>query len=129
MWARAIAAWLLILFVAILSGGVRERFIHPRYGNFAAELFGATVLSVTIFLAALTIVPGWFLSPGWLSLLWVTMTVSFEFLFFHYVVGHSWSELLAAYRFWEGRLWVVVLAVLGLAPFAAHRWLEIGAPH
>jgi hypothetical protein len=50
------------------------------------------------------------------------MTVGFEFLFFHYVAGHSWADLLDANRFWEGRLWVLVLLTLALAPFIAARW-------
>lgn len=123
MWVRAIAAWFTILFVAVLSGGVRERFVRPSYGNLAAEIFGAAILSVAVVVSAFWVTPRWSLSPGWLALLWLAMTVAFEFFFFHYVGGHSWSELLAAYRFWEGRLWVVVLVAIVVAPFVAQRFV------
>ncbi len=121
MWTRAIAAWFGILCVAVLSGGMRDGLVRPRYGNLAAEIFGAAVLSSAILLAAFWMVPRWTISPGWLALLWLAMTESFEFLFFHYVGGHSWSELLAAYRFWEGRLWVLVLVAIVVAPFLVRK--------
>jgi hypothetical protein len=123
MWTRAIAGWFAILSVAVLSGGVRDRMVRTRYGNLAAEIFGAAVLCIAIQVVACWVILRWSLSPGWLALLWLLMTEAFEFLFFHYVGGHSWSELLAAYRFWEGRLWVVVLLALAVAPFAARRWM------
>jgi|SRR5512146_1655119 hypothetical protein len=128
MWPRAIAAWFAILCVAVLSGGIRDRLVRPRYGNLTAEIFGAAILSLAIVAAAFWIMPRWSISPGWLALLWLTITEAFEFLFFHYVGGHSWGELLAAYRFWEGRLWIVVLATIVVAPFFA-RAVERGRTH
>jgi hypothetical protein len=119
MWARAISVWFAILCVAVLSGGIRDRLIQPRYGNLVAEVFGAATLSLAIVAAAFLVMPHWSISPGWLALLWLAMTEAFEFLFFHYVGGHSWSELLAAYRFWEGRLWIVVLVTIVVAPYVA----------
>jgi hypothetical protein len=43
--------------------------------------------------------------------------VAFEFLFFHFVGGHSWSELLANYNIFAGRVWVVVLLWVAAAPY------------
>ena len=47
---------------------------------------------------------------------WVGLTVAFEFLFCHYVGGPSWSALLANYDLTAGRLWVLLLLWIGLAP-------------
>lgn len=51
----------------------------------------------------------------------MALTVAFEFLFFHYVGGRSWSELLANYTLFEGRVWVAVLAWVAIAPYVFFR--------
>jgi hypothetical protein len=56
-----------------------------------------------------------------IGLLWMALTVAFEFLFFHYVGGHSWSELLANYNVLKGRVWVVVLVWVAIAPYVFFR--------
>jgi hypothetical protein len=48
--------------------------------------------------------------------LWVVLTVSFEFIFSHYVVGHSWNALLADYNIFKGRVWSLVLLASFFAP-------------
>jgi hypothetical protein len=45
----------------------------------------------------------------------MALTVTFEFLFFHFFGGHPWSELLAHYNVANGRVWVLILAWPGLA--------------
>jgi hypothetical protein len=50
------------------------------------------------------------------GLLWLVLTVAFEFGFFHYVVGKPWDVLLADYNILRGRLWVLVLATVLLGP-------------
>ena len=52
------------------------------------------------------------------------MTVAWEFGFFHYAMGHSWEELLANYAFWQGRLWVLVLAGILVAPVLTYSRLR-----
>ncbi|MCL6545144.1 MAG: hypothetical protein K6T61_07935, partial [Bryobacteraceae bacterium] len=52
---------------------------------------------------------------------WCAATVAFEFGFGHYIIGHPWSALLADYNLFRGRLWVLVLLTLLLAPLAAKR--------
>jgi hypothetical protein len=39
-----------------------------------------------------------------ICLLWLALTVAFEFLFFHFVGGHPWSELLDNYDELNGRI-------------------------
>ena len=126
---RAILCWFAILVVAVVSGGLREAYVRPWFGFFAAELFGAAVLSAAVIVAAFVVMrpsgaTDWPAAALQVAALWLVMTLAFEFLFFHYVGGKPWSELLAAYRFWEGRLWVVVLAAIAASPFIAGRWLS-----
>ena len=52
---------------------------------------------------------------------WLALTVAFEFLFFHYLGGHSWAELLANYDLVHGRLWPLLLVWIAVAPYIFHR--------
>ena len=54
--------------------------------------------------------------------LWLGLTVAFEFSFGHFVAGHSWSRLFQDYNLFAGRLWVLVLLWLTLAPYLFYRW-------
>jgi len=53
---------------------------------------------------------------------WAALTVAFEFLFFHYLGGHSWAALLANYNVRQGRVWVFVVLWLAVAPFLFFRY-------
>jgi hypothetical protein len=56
------------------------------------------------------------------GVLWASATVTFEFLFGHYVNGDSWETLRAAYRLADGRLWSLDVAVVAAAPALARGW-------
>jgi len=55
------------------------------------------------------------------GLIWLGLTVAFEFLFGHYVVGHPWSKLLYDYNVFAGRVWVAVLIWVTVAPYVLYR--------
>ncbi len=50
------------------------------------------------------------------GLIWLSLTIAFEFIFGHYVVHQSWAQLFGDYDILVGRLWVVVLLAVGLLP-------------
>ncbi len=41
--------------------------------------------------------------------MWVVLTILFEFVFGHFVMGHPWSKLFTDYNILEGQLWSIVL--------------------
>jgi hypothetical protein len=47
-----------------------------------------------------------------IGVIWLIITVAFEFGFFHYVMGKPWETLLADYNVLRGRIWVLVLATV-----------------
>jgi hypothetical protein len=51
----------------------------------------------------------------------MALTIAFEFLFFHFVGGHPWSELLANYNLAGGRGWVLLLVWVGVALYVFYR--------
>ena len=118
-------AWLLMPIIGIINGTIRQY----AYSNALGELRAHQVSTVTgIFLFGLYI---WALTLFWkirssaeaiaIGLIWLTLTIAFEFLFGHYVMKHSWSRLLHDYNLFEGRLWVLVLLWVTLAPYVFHK--------
>ena len=55
------------------------------------------------------------------GLIWLALTVVFEFLFGHYVVGHPWSRLLHDYNILQGRVWALVLIWTAVVPYVIYR--------
>ena len=55
------------------------------------------------------------------GMMWLGFTVTFEFIFGHYVVGHPWAHLLYDYNLLQGRLWVLVLVWTVFAPLAVFK--------
>ena len=118
---KAVWVWLLILPAMIANGIVRETVLVSSFSRTTADIMSA-ILGIIIILA----ITGLFfrrvtgISTSTLvgiSLIWLVLTVAFEFIFGHYVDKKPWSELVQNYALWEGRLWPLVLLTLVLSPF------------
>jgi len=122
---RLMAAWLVMLAVSVLNGIARDvgygRGLDPLLAHQLSTLYGMTLLGVVIGTYAWR----WpFASPVAAlraGVFWLSLTVAFEFLFFHFVTGHAWEELLANYDLLAGRLWVVLLLWIAVAPVVFQR--------
>jgi hypothetical protein len=97
----------------------------PQLGEPTGHVLSALLLSAL--LAALI----WF-TIGWvkpstprvslgIGLLWVCMTLAFEFGFGRLVAHKPWPELLADYDLVHGRIWPLVLITIGVIPYIAAR--------
>jgi hypothetical protein len=56
-----------------------------------------------------------------IGLMWLGLTIAFEFLFGHYVAGLPWSRLLHDYDLLAGRVWVIALVWVWIAPLVFYR--------
>ncbi|MCW5518761.1 hypothetical protein J1N09_02855 [Aureitalea sp. L0-47] len=120
MW-KFIVAWVPMIFIAIANGIFREKVLASRLGELQAHQLSTATL---ILLFALYM---WGLFSIWepasanqtlrIGLLWLLFTVIFEFIFGHYVAGHSWSRLFEDYNILKGRLWIFVLIWVTIAPY------------
>ncbi len=117
---KYLAAWLIMLFVSIANGAVRDFTYGPRMTELAAHqlstVTGILLLGVVIWRFLRADPPSSASHALAIGLAWMALTVAFEFLFFHFVGGHSWSALAANYRLFDGRLWVLVLVWIAAAP-------------
>ena len=113
VYLLALAVWLLLFVVAFSLGAVRELLIAPAIGEPSAHVVGtlafvAVLLGITVAFVR-RIRPRCSLTDLWLvGLLWLALTLAFEFLFFHYAAGKPWEVLLADYNVLQGRIWVLV---------------------
>jgi len=122
---KYVLAWLPLVLIAVINGALRE----ALYGKYLGELRAHQVSTVSgvllfgLYIWALVRVLGLESSKQAMTigLIWLGLTVAFEFLFMHYVVGRSWDVLLHDYNIFAGRVWVVVLVWITIAPYVFYR--------
>lgn len=122
---KYLLAWIPMVFIAIGNGSLRERWYGKRLPELAAHQV-STFLAVVLFGIYI-----WAIIRFWrpesaaqsiqIGLWWLALTVAFEFLFGHYVAGHSWSKLFYDYNIFSGRVWVLVLVWITVAPYLFYR--------
>ena len=113
MIQKYIAGWIGLLIIAMMNGALRDLVYKPFLGDLISHQISA-VVGILLFRVFI-----WYLGKRWplsssrqawmIGFLWLSMTVAFEFLFFHYARGVPWSVLLHDYNIVEGRLWILVL--------------------
>ncbi len=126
MW-RYVSAWVPMVVIAVANGAVREAWYGKRLSEPRAHQI-STASGLLLFGAYI-----WFIIRFWppesskdalgVGLIWLVLTVAFEFLFGHYVARHSWSRLLYDYNLLAGRVWVLVLIWIAIAPYV-FLWLQ-----
>ena len=100
MLTRALIIWFGILLLASVNGALRAAWFIPKLGERLSYAVS------TLLLCAIVLLVTWF-AIGWIGpgsvrdtvligVLWVAMTLAFEFLAGHYLFGHSWARLLDA---------------------------------
>jgi hypothetical protein len=124
-YLKAFCLWLGFLAVAIGCAVMREKFLVPGLGTLGGRALG-TLLVGTVIFGLIYAYIGKLQAPTRVSLFklglfWTMLTIMFEFLFGHYVMGHSWDSLWADYNIFQGRLWPLVLLVTLFGPLVARK--------
>jgi hypothetical protein len=126
-WLKpSIAAWCLLISAAFVEGIFRRISLEPHMAKISAEVIGIALVLVSGFLIA-----SWFARTGRfpqesrqliaIGLLWVALTVAFEFVFFGLVMRISMEELLENYDVVNGDLFPIGLLLLVFVPWSASR--------
>lgn len=117
--------WFVFPFVGILNGVLRE----ATYKKFVGDLPAHQISTATgiIFFGIIF----YFIFKKWkiqslndailIGLIWLTLTMLFEFGFGHYIMGNSWEKLLYDYNIAEGRVWSLFLLWITVAPLAFYK--------
>lgn len=131
MIGKALLFWVVLAAIGVLNGVLRQLGYGPYMSAAAAHVVSCFTALVLIFAAVRGYV-AWERErltrrrAAWVGAFWVGLTILFEFGFGHWVIGHPWDRLLADYDLTAGRLWVLVLLGIGVAPWFWTRRLRAG---
>lgn len=131
MLLRALLVWFGLLVTAIALAVFREGILTPRVGPDGSHLLGTALavaaMATVIGVSVPWIVPGLEARSLWtLGVSWTLLTVAFEFVFGHFVMGHPWSRLFHDYNLLAGRVWLLVLLTILFAPVVLGRLIPRG---
>ena len=125
MYWKYFFAWFGLVVLGLLNATIRQ----VVYARYVSELAGHQISTLT--LAVLVGLYAWALSgflklssPGeaiGVGLMWMVLTIGFEFALGRYVVGDSWGKLLTNYNVLEGRVWGLFVLWVGVAPYVFYR--------
>lgn len=121
LFLYALGVWFILVVAAILNAGLRESLITPKMGQHAGHVISTIslviIILVVIYLFLSTLKMSYTQTELFLvGVIWLVLTIGFEFGFGHYVMGHSWDKLLADYDLLKGRIWVLVPLTTFIAP-------------
>jgi hypothetical protein len=130
LYLYALAVWPGLAVVAILNGALRNYTYVRLVGEQAAHIISSLTLIGLLFLityAFLRLVRRGYALVDLIVVgaIWFVLTVAFEFVFGHYVAGHSWERLLADYNIIKGRVWALVLLAVFLGPLIMGRLAKL----
>jgi hypothetical protein len=113
IFLQALGIWILLAVVAIINGSLR----NFTYGKFMTELTAHQVSTLTLIILFGTVYFLFFkltraefsrLDLFLIGSIWLGMTILFEFVFGHFVMGNPWEKLLADYNIFKGRTWILI---------------------
>jgi uncharacterized membrane protein YkgB len=123
--AKYILAWFGLMVIAVINGVVREATYKKALGDLAAHQL-STLIGIILFGVYIWIIIGKWRPRSasqaiMIGVLWLAMTLAFEFLAGHYVFGNPWPKILHDYNLLAGRLWILVLIWVTIAPYLVYR--------
>lgn len=111
MALHSFALWCGFLVLAILNGGLRQKWLIPRLGEQVGHWVSTLALCAAIFLvswlAMTRIQPANTSDAMLVGAGWTLLTVAFEFLAGHFLFGNPWTRLLADDNLAQGRMWLL----------------------
>jgi len=120
--------WCAFPFVAIFNAILREFIYKKPLGDLAAHQI-STVTGIIIFAVVFYLIfKKWKIESVkhaiLIGLIWLGLTILFEFGFGHYIMGNPWQKLLSDYNLAEGRVWSLFLVWITTAPFIFYKTIN-----
>ncbi|MFW6041105.1 MAG: hypothetical protein ACOC85_04645 [Thermoplasmatota archaeon] len=124
LYLYALGIWIILVIMAILNAGLREVVFSRNLGDYLGHVLSSITLSLIIFIVTLLFLKYVNIDYEnkdlyYIGVMWLLLTISFEFLFGHFIMGHSWSKLFADYNIFKGRVWILVLISTFISPSLA----------
>ena len=120
---RAFLVWLLMMAAESGHGTLRELLLAPYLGGFRARQIGVFAGSAIILTLAYLFIE-WIGAKGtgalWtVGLMWVTLTLAFEFTLGRLAFGYSWRRILEDYDLSNGGFLLAGIALMAFSPVIA----------
>lgn len=113
-----------MLLLAILNGAARDLWYKKYISELAAHQISTFSLIILIAIYSCLVVK--WLPPKTakqaliIGIIWSVLTLAFEFGF-GIMRGISWKQLLHAYNFTEGQIWILIPIWLAITPYIAFK--------
>jgi hypothetical protein len=122
---RYFIAWVVMVFIAVANGALRQLTFGKHMSELHAHQLSTAIGIVLLGVFIWAVIRGWRPSSASraiaIGLIWMVLTVAFEFGFGHFVAGQPWSRLLHDYNLLRGRVWVLVVVWVALAPYVFYK--------
>ena len=120
-----LGTWFLFMILAIINAGIRNGVYKPIVGDLTAHQISTLIFVIVIFVVTYLILRFSDLNLSGsqallMGIIWVILTIGFEFVAGHYAFGNSWEKLLADYNILNGRIWSLVLLTEFIAPLLSN---------
>jgi len=128
LYLKSFGIWVILAVSAIVVATFRIGVLLSPFGEQTAHQLGTILYLIVQFIIIYLFI--WKMKIKDVKTLlgigffWVVITVIFEFVFGHYVMGHSWKKLFADYNLFNGRLWVLVLLNNIFAPLISGKIIK-----
>ncbi|PPS40964.1 hypothetical protein [Chroococcidiopsis sp. TS-821] len=128
LFFKAIVIWLIFITAESLNGVIRELWLVPALGDIRAHQVAFMSASILILAIATLFIPWLHASRSQLiqvGLLWLVLTLGFEICLGRFILGYSWSRIIADYNLIQGGLMPFGLVLVALAPLIATKLRRI----
>ena len=126
--ATFILLWLGLMLLAIINGAIRNFTYFKTLGEHKANQVSTIILLLLISTYCYFIFGYWKLTSEneaiSVGVLWLLLTLAFEFLFGHFVAKHSWKKLLSKYNIFKGDLWILILIWTAVVPLIYYNFFQ-----
>ena len=117
--------WFALPFLAIFNATLRELIYKKPLGDLAAHQISTATGIIFFAIVFYLIFKRWKIESVQhaiiIGLVWLVLTIIFEFGFGHYVMGSPWEKLLHDYNLAEGRVWGLFLVWITIAPYTFYK--------
>jgi hypothetical protein len=132
IFIKSLVVWFMFILAESLNGTVRILWLVPSLGVMQAERLSFAIGALLV-LAIATLFSPWLRATETAQLLsigglWLVLTVGFELVLGHFILGNSWEQIAAHYNLFTGGLMPLGLVWLILAPLIATK-LRRMRPH
>ena len=122
---RYLLAWLALLVIAVANGALRQFTFGKHMPELRAHQLSTLIGALLIGVLICFFVRKWPPSSGrqalLVGLMWLVLTVAFEFFMGLVLAGRPLSQVLHDYNLFAGRVWVLFLVWLAAAPWVFYR--------